>query len=102
MHNKENEVRQKLRLWKIDPVDDAMLDRIVRKSVAKSQMLPLGYKLKQWLAQSLSEWHAGLAYKLASLLLCAVVGFGIGIKDSSPAVDLTIVAFDSGQAGEFL
>lgn len=99
MHDEENSVREKLRVWKIDPADDAMLDRIVRRSIAKPQMLPLGYRLQQWLTGCFSEWHTGFAYKLASLALCAVVGFSSGLTSSDQAVDITTIAFGSVHVG---
>ena len=102
MYDEENSVRERLRVWKLDPADDAMLDRIVKKSVTRPQMLPLGYKLQQWLTQCFSEWHSGFSYKLASLALCAVVGFSSGLTSSDQAVDITTIAFGSVHEGDDL
>jgi hypothetical protein len=98
MNELDREWKSRLAWWRIEPPEAGLADRIVARAVAQPQDLPFGIWLRQVLMAGFSEWRVGLQVKVASLTLCAVLGFSIGLYQASDPVDVEVAGVAFGES----
>lgn len=99
----ENELKQHLKSWTLPAHPQDLAQRISTRATALPQRLPPALRLQRRLAATFSDWHAELPYKLASLVLCAALGFAAGLNLPEPTdMELSAIAFGSGPAERLL
>ncbi|OQX19317.1 MAG: hypothetical protein BWK76_04810 [Desulfobulbaceae bacterium A2] len=97
----EHNLKQRLRAWRVEEPAENLAERIVTQATALPQRLPWGLRVQQALTVAFTDWRWGWSYKLACLLLCALIGFGSGLHQQAPtSVDVSTLIIGEGQEGE--
>ncbi|MFA5985509.1 MAG: hypothetical protein WC782_15940 [Methylococcaceae bacterium] len=95
--------KQHLKLWTIAPPEAALAGRIIAQATALKQLPAPGLNWQHRLIATFCDWHSGWGYKLASLSLCAAIGFAASFSQSeAPVVEVLALAFGGLQAGQLL
>jgi hypothetical protein len=99
-----NEELKKLsKVWDIEQPSADLVDRIMTRATARPQETSFMLSAQRYLIAVFSEWQTAWAYKAASLALCAIVGFGIGMNQYNvPSVDVSSLAFGTTQGRSLL
>lgn len=74
----DDELIQKLSVWKVEAPPAALADNIYRHAMQQKQQRSWGISALQTLEAAFTQWHYGLSYKLACLAVCAALGLSSG------------------------
>lgn len=107
MNKLDEDLKKILQKWQVEPTDSYAVSQIVLQATKLQQKEPVFTKIQNALVNALSDWQFGLTYKLASFAVCAVIGFGIGVKqipedNNVPSADIAAIAFGQMGNGEEL
>ncbi len=90
----DKELQKLLQQWHVEAPDNNLAERVIAHATALPQKRPLSRCLNDWLNDFFGNWQAGMAYKCASLALCALIGFSAGWQpQEAMQVDVTALAF---------
>ncbi len=88
----DNELIQKLGLWKVEAPPAALADNIFRHAVQQKQQRSWFASIGPALEAAFTQWHYGLSYKLACLALCAALGLSSGEVTPPQEDELSLAA----------
>lgn len=101
--NDDDQLKKQLKNWHMETPSPDLAERIVARAITRPQHIPLSSRLQRGMIATFSEWQTGLAYKIASLALCAIIGFGIGMNQHEHlSLDVSALAFGTKQGGSLL
>jgi len=99
----DDDLKSKLKKWEIDNPDEELANKIVAKSVMLPQEVPFSVKFERFMDDMFGNWQTGLAYKFASLTICALIGLGAGWNQNiEEDVDIFELAFELPEEGDEL
>ncbi len=100
MTNADEQLKQQLQKWRIEPTDSYAVAQITACAVRLPQRQPFVTIVQNTVIAALSDWKFGMTYKLAGFAICAIIGFGVGLQQNyqpnEATFDITTIAF--GQA----
>lgn len=92
MNDNEQDIIDRLNVWKVDVPPAALADSIYRHAVQQPQQRSWFLSLGQTLETAFTQWQYGLSYKLACLALCAALGLSSGEVTPPQEDELSLAA----------
>ena len=90
----DNELQKKLQAWQIEAPRAGLSEDVIARATLHPQKVFLLRRADQFMAYVFGNWQTGLAYKCASLALCAMIGFSSGLAPQQAIeVDVAALAF---------